>query len=248
MRYAALALAGAAMWAAPSARAAECIDVQQTTHLDFSGVLSIVIFPGSPNFTDVNKGDEPEPTYVLTLRDPICLTGDPDYTDPKLNFRAVQVVPEESTAASLRALVGAQVYVSLSKPMPANTGHHHEPLVAWVDSIEKAGDPTAEYGTAATTVRGFYLALGVGSGDQAAQFILPELRKGPFAPAAMTAYYGALPEPLQLVSLDPQGANVYLARYAFRSSAGRCDGRAQVTTTQRGGRAYIANVKALDGC
>ena len=63
-------------------------------------------------------------------------------------------------------------------------------------------------------------------------------------------YVGQEPivEPLQLVSLDTQGANVYLARYSFRSGSGRCDGRAQITTTRRGGRDYIANIKALDGC
>lgn len=248
MRYAAVALIGALTACATAAQAADCLDVNATKRLDVSGVLSFHIFPGPPGFADVNKGDTPEPTYVLTLPDPICLTGDADFTDPKLNFRDVQVVPQDSTSAAMRALVGAEVQATLSNPMPAMTGHHHEPLVAWVDAIARGGDPTAEYGTAATAVRGFYLALGAGSGDQAAQFILPELRKGPFDPAAMSAFYGALPEPLQLVSLDSSGANAYLVRYAFRSRAGRCDGRAVVTTTVRGGRAYIAGVRALDGC
>ena len=227
---------------------AECIDVRTAKTFDFSGSLAFRIFPGPPGFADVRKGDTPEPAYILDNDEPICLTGDPDFTDPTRQFRDIQLVPRDATAGAMRALIGQRVFVSVSEPMPAMTGHHHAPLVAWVDSIEKAQDITAEYETAATVVRGFYLALSAGSGDEAAQFVLPELRKGNFAPAALTAFYGALAEPLRLVSLDPQGPNAFLVRYAFLGRAGRCEGRAMVTTTMRGGRAYIAGIRALDGC
>ena len=132
-------------------------------------------------------------------------------------FSTVHLVETEGTAKALRALVNSDVDVTLTEGMPANTGHHHAPLVAWVSDIEKSSDMTAEYGTAATTVRGFYEALGAGSGDEAARFIVPERRVGPFAPEAMSAFYGNLIEPLRVVSLQPNGPNRFLVRYHFRS-------------------------------
>jgi len=213
----------------------------------FRGRLEFVVFPGSPNFANVRKGDYPEPTYILRLSDPICITGD-DFADPSRMFSTIHLVPSDPTAGALRALVGREVDVTLKEPMAANTGHHHAPLVAWVETVSKAADMTAEYGTAATTVRGFYDALAAGSGEQASAFIVPERRNGPFSPSAMTAFYGGLLEPLQVISIDPSGPRTFLVRYQFRSRAGRCNGRAIVSTVSRGGANYILSIRALDRC
>ena len=133
-------------------------------------------------------------------------------------------------------------------PLGANTAHHHAPLVAWVTDISKAYDMTSENGTPATTVRAFYEALSAGSGDQAASFIVPERRFGPFSPDAMTKFYGALIEPLKLISVDPGGANNFVVRYNFRSSAGRCTCRAEVSIVNRNGSNFIYSIRALTGC
>ena len=37
----------------------------------------------------------------------------------------------------MKALVGQDVRVSLTEQMEATTGHHHAPLVAWVQSIQR---------------------------------------------------------------------------------------------------------------
>ena len=138
--------------------------------------------------------------------------------------------------------------------MAAITGHHHRPLVAWVTAISSAtpmettDDITKDYGSAATSVRAFYYALGDGNGDQAALFIVPERRKGPFSASAMTRFYGTLIEPLRLSRITPVSESSYLVRYSFRSNSGQCNGRAVVTTTTRGNDNLIYSVKALDGC
>lgn len=237
----------AACWLAVGAASAACIDLRTTHNLDLAGTLRFKIFPGSPGFEDVRKGDFPEPTYILELDDPICIEGD-DNADPTKPFSTVHLVPEDATAGALRALVNSRVDVSLTEPMAANTGHHHAPLVAWVAAVAKTYDMSEDYGTPATVVRGFYQALEAGSGEEAAKFIVPERRSGPFAPAAMTAFYGHLAEPLQLISLDRGEAGQFLVRYAFRSPSGRCNGRALVSTVKRSGAYFISSIRALDGC
>jgi hypothetical protein len=230
-----------------SAGGASCLDLRNIQEVEFRGRLEFVVFPGSPNFADVRKDDSPEPTYILQLSDPICITGD-DSADPNRMFSTIHLMPSDATEGALRSLVGADVYVTLKDPMAANTGHHHAPLVAWVEGVWKAADKSAEYGAATTTVRGFYDALAAGSGDQASAFIVPERRSGPFAPAAMTAFYGGLLERLRVISVEPTGLNAFLVRYQFRSRAGRCNGRAIVSTVSRGGANYITSIRALDGC
>ena len=128
------------------------------------------------------------------------------------------------------------------------TAHDHVPVIARVIEISASSDMNSEYGTAATTVRAFYYALEEGRGEEAATFIVPERRRGPFSPEAMTRFYRTLLEPLKLNSLNQIGENSYSVRYQFRGSSGRCDGRAIVATTRNRGRNYIVSIKALDGC
>ncbi len=242
----------AAMPAATSAMAA-CFNLANAEPHTLNGKLYYSIAPGPPNFTDVKRGDTPEPIYVLRLPHPICLTGD-DFADPTKLFSEVQLVPQDKTVQTMRSLLNSNVSVTLTQPMAAETGHHHRPLVAWVTAIspatdlEPADDFTKDYGTAATSVRAFYYALGDGNGDQAAQFIVPERRKGPFSPSEMTRFYGDLLEPLRLLSITPTAPNAYMVRYTFRSKARACNGRALVTTTNRGNENLIFSIEALDGC
>jgi len=229
--------------ASTTARAESCLDISQNKRLQFTGALSFHIFPGPPGFEDVSRGDTPEPGYILTLPYRMCLTGD-EFADPSKQFSDIQLLPG-AAEQELRRRVGGQATVVVSDPFPAMTGHHHAPMLATVESVVSVSDPTAEYGTAATAVRGFYLALAAGSGEEAAQFIAPEMRRGSFDPAAMSRYYGGLPEPLRLVSIEPRGADSFFARYTMGA---RRECRALVTTTRREGRDFISHIQALDGC
>ncbi|MGO8801459.1 MAG: hypothetical protein ACLQE9_16650 [Roseiarcus sp.] len=240
------ALASVFLFAAGSAGAA-CFDLSKSEPHSLTGLLSQRIFPGPPGFTDVRRGDTPEPGYLLQLPEAICLTGD-EFADPAKVFSEVQLVETDKTASAMRALADHNVTVELTQPIPAMTGHHHRPLVAWVTDIVAVADKAAEYGTAATAVRGFYYALAGGNGEQAAVFIVPERRKGAFSPDEMTRFYGGLVAPLELLSLAPSGPGAYLVRYQFASRARACNGRAIVKTVNRGGSNLIASIQALDGC
>jgi Domain of unknown function (DUF4431) len=242
------AMAGVLALSFAAAKAnSECFDLSKSEPHSLTGFLSHRIFAGPPNFQDVNQGDTPEPEYILKLSEQICLTGD-EFADPKKQFLEVQVVESDKTANAMRSLLNRKVTVELESPMAAENGHHHRPLVAFVTAVFPADDMTAEYGTAATAVRGFYYALASGSGDEAAKFIVPEKRRGPFSARQMTNFYGSLVSPLKLLGIQPAGPDRYFVRYAFKSSGGRCNGRAVVNTVTRGGLNFIASIQALDGC
>jgi hypothetical protein len=148
--------------------------------------------------------------------------------------KARVVMPEPDAATSAASKAGQ------APPEPDGTA----------PTVSKVGDAKAEPGAdaAAASVRGFYEALAEGSGSRAAEFVVPERRIGPFSPAAMTAFYSALPERLQVISLDPAGPHTLLVRYRFRSTGRLCIGRAVVSTVSRNGASYIFSIKAPDGC
>jgi len=177
------------MSTAPSAFAA-CYDVSKGEPSALSGQLSHRIFAGPPGFEDVQNGDTPEPGYVLKLEQPICIMGD-EFADPKRMFDEVQLVPNEKTEKAMSNLRDTDVFVDVVDPMPAQTGHHHRPLLAWVKAISSGRDITKSYGTAATTIEAFYTALRTGDGKLASTFVIPEkTRKGPFSPQALTHFTG----------------------------------------------------------
>lgn len=139
--------------------------------------------------------------------------------------------------------------------MSATTGHHHAPLVAWITTISRVSAINdfeqflSEYGTGATTVRGFYYALHAGDGASAAQFVIPEKRSaGPLSSKQLTNFYGSLADPLKLLDIKPVGENEFFVRYTFKSRSGQCNGSALVTTSQRNGHSLISKVHSLSGC
>lgn len=227
---------------------AACFDVSKGEPSSLSGHLTHRIFAGPPNFEDVQKGDSPEPGYVLKLDEAICLTGD-EFADPSIMFDEVQLVPGETNDRELSRLRDTDVYVDVVNPMPAMTGHHHRPLLVWVKSISSARDITESYGTAGTTVEAFYAALRSGDGILAASFVIPEkTKKGPFSPAALTSFYGSLSEPITLIDIRRIHDSRFRVRYHFRSGKKSCDGAATITTVKRSGRDFIESIGAENGC
>jgi hypothetical protein len=245
--YAVISIAAAALFYASTTQAA-CYDVSKQQPSQLRGHLSHRIFAGPPNFEDVQKGDTPEPGYILKLDHPICITGD-DFADPKHMFDEVQLVPNEETEKEMTRLRDTDVFVEVVNPMPAMTGHHHRPLLAWVKSISPDRDITESYGTAATTIEAFYAALHSGDGRLASTFVVPEKTKeGAFSPKALTGFYGALSEPITLVGVQRTGDSRFAVRYRFRNGKQACDGSATVTTVKRDGRDFIQAIRAENGC
>jgi len=231
-----------------STAGAVCFDVSKGEPSHLNGRLSHRIFAGPPNFEDVQKGDTPEPGYVLKLDQPICIQGD-EFADPSRHFDEVQLVPDENTEKQMATLRDSDVYVDVINPMPAMTGHHHRPLVAWVKAISSGRDITTSYGTAATTIEAFYAALHAGDGKLASSFVIPEkAQKGAYSAKALTGFYGSLVEPITLIDVHRVNDNIYAVRYHFRSGSKTCDGSATITTIKRGGRDFIQAIRAHNGC
>jgi hypothetical protein len=233
---------------ASTCASARCYDVSKNEPSQLSGHLSHRIFAGPPNFEDVQNGDTPEPGYVLKLDEPICITGD-DFADPKHMFDEVQLAPEVKTETEMSSLRDTEVFVDVVNPMPAQTGHHHRPLLAWVKAISPGRDITKSYGTAATTIEAFYAALRTGDGNLASSFVIPEkTRKGPFSPQALTSFYGSLSDPIVLINVHSVSGGQFSVRYRFRNGNKACDGAAMVTMARRDGRDFIQAIRAENGC
>ncbi len=252
----------------------ECFDIAQHQPRSLDGKLVGTIFPDRPEFTDVRKGDDPVAGYVLKLQNSICIrssSGGDDGADPSVRILEVQLAPADQNAhieGALRSLVGFDVHVEFASAQGAMTAHDQRPLVGLVNGISPRDTPAAgtvvprimtaqpytanedsEVGTPATTVRGFYYALGLGNGESAADFIIPEKRSsGPFAADSITHYYGPMAEPVRVIDLKPQGANEFLVTYSYGSTTHHCQSHALVTTTQRDGLNLIEKIHQLDGC
>jgi hypothetical protein len=93
---------------------AACLDVSQIR--SFEGELTFRIFGGPPYNGGVRLGDTPEPSYILILEEPICVSGD-DFLEQSEQIDQIQIYPDEyggqSSALSkdLRRLVGQRVRV-----------------------------------------------------------------------------------------------------------------------------------------
>jgi hypothetical protein len=232
-----------------------CINVKEAGSLSFQGALAYRIFAGPPNYEDVRKGDTPEPAYILTLNAPICATGD-EFLSPQKSFDKIQLYPAESAGEGhglwrdLRQLVGKRVSVDGKSAFGAHTGHHHAPLQLAITRIAIAFDPTKAYGTAMTTVEGFYLALGAADGEEASKFIVPEKRlSGPLSASAISNFYGKLIVPLRLVDIVALGSDQYRVRYSYVApGTGRCNGESTVQTIKTNGMNLIQSIRAMGDC
>ena len=236
------------------AAARDCIQAGTEDDFQLSGKLSRQIFPGPPNFEDVASGDTPEPTFILSLDNPTCLSGD-EFIEETRKVREIHLGiagDDDDVRQDMRSLIGREVVVTARSAFGAHTGHHHAPIVAFATAVVEADsdDDFNEPGTPATTVRGFYLALEVGDGDTASQLVIPEKRNGgPFDAEALSEFYGNLRVPLELHSVRKLEDRLYEARYTFETKGGKfCDGLSVVTTTVRQGRNLIQKIKAPNGC
>ncbi len=55
------------------------------------GTIKNETFPGSPNYKDIGKGDEPEDYWILKLNTPIDVAKDPEYPVPDENSPQLNV-------------------------------------------------------------------------------------------------------------------------------------------------------------
>ncbi|QKC83512.1 DUF4431 domain-containing protein [Mesorhizobium sp. NZP2077] len=225
--------------------AAACLDLSKQPAISASGELIRPMFAGPPNFEDVRKGDAPEPSYILALDSPFCVTGD-DFLEDGQTIDRIQLLDDKGI---LLKLVGHPIEVTGNDPFGAHTGHHHAPLLMDVVSASLNEVP-ADASLAQTTVEAFYLYLETGDGASAAMNVVPEKRgKGPFSAAALTKFYGNLKRPLKLLGVTQSSENRFRAKYTFETQDGKvCNGSSIVTTKQASGMNLVASIKVENGC
>jgi len=119
-----------------SSAGSQCLDYEPSI-VELTGIMKRVVFPGPPNYESVEKGDEPEPYWVLYLDSAICVNG-----DLKNNFNTA-----ESEIKSLQLLIGnydkyrhllGQKVTVMGMLTHSFTGHHHTPVMFGVREIRKA--------------------------------------------------------------------------------------------------------------
>lgn len=228
-------------WPAASA----CLDLSKQPTIYASGNLSRPMFPGPPNYEDVRKGDAPEPSYILTLDSPFCVTGD-DFLEDGQTIDRIQLLDNKGVLTNLN---GHPIEVRGNDPFGEHTGHHHAPLLMTVVSASLNEEP-ADASLAQTTVEAFYLYLETGDGASAAMNVIPEKRgSGPFSAVAMTKFYGHLKKPLKLLGVTQLAQNRFRAKYTFETRDGKtCKGSSVVTTKQVDGLNLVASIKSESGC
>jgi Domain of unknown function (DUF4431) len=123
---------------------AACLDLKPDARQTFEGRLHFRVFGGSPYNGGVNKGDTPEPTYIVKLDNPVCVDGN-DLSDPIAKADEVQIFPDhdhlDRLFNSMRRLVGRRVRVEGKSAFTAHTGHHHAPLLLPISVIVETSDP-----------------------------------------------------------------------------------------------------------
>ncbi len=229
---------------------AACLDLKRDARLSFEGSLYFQVFGGPPYNGGVNKGDTPEPTYILKLDHPVCVEGN-DLSDAIDKADEVQVFAADANQAtlfeSMRRLAGRKVRVECKSAFTAHTGHHHAPLLLPIATIVETSDPSEAESGAMAAVQGFYLALAEGDGKQAAGFLVPGKRaSGPLSASAMSRFYGDLDEMLAFREVRRTGPDEFRVAYDYVSRGGhRCDGTAIVGVK---GEDLISSIKPLNGC
>lgn len=186
--------------------------------------------------------------YRLTDAEPIVtrlagftLTSVAFRPSPAIDLERPATVPVEPVeVASAHPPPTPVIAATIERPVP-------EPRAMPPSDRDKPRSVATGGGEAA--VRTFYSALRAGDGGSAAAQVVPEKRgSGAFSPAAITRFYGRLPEPLRLTNVESVGGEAYRVHYRYSAGRSRCNGTAVVRVTNRGGRELIRSIEALSGC
>ncbi|OSZ71930.1 hypothetical protein CAP39_00620 [Sphingomonas sp. IBVSS1] len=99
-----------------------------------TGLLTVQLFAGPPNYESIAKGDAEEQALILELPKRICAY-DGDFIESKDSFDRVHVSSmKPGLLKVLNAAVGRKVTVR-GEAFGAQTGHHHAPLVLMADTV-----------------------------------------------------------------------------------------------------------------
>ena len=122
-----------------SVSAQKCLKYGPTL-VSLTGTLRSEMFPGSPNYESVKRGDRKETAIILTLAAPTCTMGnDPQGLEvPETGIREVQlVVIKDAHWKIIRRLMGKRARVT-GTLFHAHTGRHRTKVLIDVSNIRAA--------------------------------------------------------------------------------------------------------------
>ena len=128
----------------------------EPTEVKVSGTIARQVFPGPPNYEDITNGDEPEPCWILNLKQPVDVAASqpPDIIDrAQKNVRVMHLAFHILNAKSyddFRGLLGKPVVVT-GQLFGAHTGHHHTDVLLNVRDITLEPTGTVQVPTPALT-------------------------------------------------------------------------------------------------
>ena len=103
-----------------------------------SGVLTVQLFAGPPNYESIARGDAEERAFIIELPRRLC-ADDGEFIRPTILFDRVHVsASDEAILGVLKSAVGRTVTVR-GQAFGAHTGHHHAPLVLMAEQATVAG-------------------------------------------------------------------------------------------------------------
>jgi hypothetical protein len=94
------------------------------------------VFPGPPNYQSVERGDRPEPGWVLHLEQPVSVVAAPGdaFNQTERNVRQMQMVLTAEQLRKYAPFVNRRVRAA-GTLFHAHTGHHHTPVLLAVADL-----------------------------------------------------------------------------------------------------------------
>jgi hypothetical protein len=116
------------------APAATCFDLTTNSKVTVSGLLTVQLFAGPPNYESIEKGDAEERALILELPTRQC-AGDGEFIDVATSFDRVHVSSSDPAILNLlKAAIGRNV-VLRGEAFGSHTGHHRAPLVLLAEEV-----------------------------------------------------------------------------------------------------------------
>lgn len=115
----------------------ECLSYEPAK-VALTGTIMRKTFPGPPNYESIENGDEPETYWILKLKKPVCVKGNPDdelNSETEKNVKNIHLVIDGEKYARYRHLVSKNV-VAQGTLFHAHTAHHRTKVLLMIISIK----------------------------------------------------------------------------------------------------------------
>jgi len=116
----------------------QCLSYEPAV-VTLSGTLVRKTFPGSPNYESVKKGDRPETSWFLDLRESVCVNEsktEPDLNPQQSGIHEIQLVLKPEQYRQHKGMVGRRVRAN-GTLFGEHTGHHHTPVLLTVRTLDE---------------------------------------------------------------------------------------------------------------